>query len=66
MATQTVEEIYDRTEEFVAILVAAELYANGAWEITFTEDIRASFDRYGPHTHLSPAQRKSLERIAKT
>lgn len=62
----TLEEQYDRIEEFVATLVAAELHASGAWEIEFTENMRASFDRYGPHTHLSTAQRKQLERIAKT
>lgn len=65
MATLTVQEQYDRIEEFNAILVAAEMHATGAWEIEFTEDMRANFKRYGPHTNLSPAQRSKLERIAK-
>jgi hypothetical protein len=66
MATQTIEEQYDRIEEFSATLAAAELYAAGAWEIEFTDDMRANFKRYGPRTNLSPAQRKTLERIAKS
>ena len=65
MAAVTVEEQFDRVEEFAAILAAAELYASGAWELEFTENIRASFKRYGPHTHLSPTQKSKLERIAK-
>jgi hypothetical protein len=65
MPALTVQEQYDHVEEFTAILVAAELHAAGAWEIEFTDDMRANFNRYGPHTHLSPAQRKTLERIAK-
>ena len=66
MATVTVEETYDRVEEFSALLAAAELHASGAWEIQFTEDMRASFKRYGPRTHLSVFQRQTLERIAKS
>jgi len=65
MASQTVEELYDRLEEFSAILIAAELHASGEWEIEFTDNMRASFNRHGPRTNLSPAQRQSLERIAK-
>ena len=65
MAVQCIEEIYDHIEEFAALLAAAELHANGAWELMFTEEMRASFKRYGPRAHLSIAQRKSLERIAK-
>lgn len=65
MASLTVEEQYDRVEEFAAILFAAELNASGAWEIDFTEDMRENFNRYGPHTLLSPTQRSKLERIAK-
>ncbi|WP_259641428.1 hypothetical protein [Pseudomonas savastanoi] len=34
------------------------------WEVTFTDDIRANFKRHGPRTHLSHAQRETLERIA--
>ncbi|AZD84974.1 hypothetical protein C4K14_2140 [Pseudomonas chlororaphis subsp. aureofaciens] len=65
MATQSVVEIYDRIEEFTTLLAAAELHASGAWELEFVEDMRANFTRYGAHTHLSPAQKSKLERIAK-
>lgn len=65
MATQSVIEIYDRVEEFQALLAAAELHASGAWELEFTENMRANFKRYGAHTHLSPTQKSKLERIAK-
>lgn len=65
MASQSVLEAYDSLEEFNAILVSAELYASGEWEIEFVENMRASFKRYGAHTNLSPAQQSKLERIAK-
>jgi hypothetical protein len=65
MAAQSVDEIYDRVEEFAALLAVAELHASGAWELEFVENMRASFTRYGAHTHLSPAQKSKLERIAK-
>ena len=65
MATHSVIEIYDRVEEFQALLAAAELHASGAWELEFTENLRANFKRYGAHTNLSPAQQSKLERIAK-
>ena len=65
MATQSVIEIYDRVEEFQALLAAAELHASGAWELEFTENMRANFKHYGAHTHLSPTQKSKLERIAK-
>lgn len=65
MAAQSVLDIYESIEEFVGILVAAELHASGAWELEFVENIRASFKRYGAHTNLSPAQQSNLERIAK-
>ncbi|MBD8493864.1 hypothetical protein [Pseudomonas syringae] len=66
MAALTVEELFDRVEEFTVLLAAAELHAAGAWEIQFTEDMRAAFKRYGPRTHLSVAQRETLDRIAKS
>lgn len=66
MATQSVAEIYDRIEEFTTLLAAAELHANGAWELEFTEDMRTNFTRYGAHTLLSTAQQSTLERIAKS
>lgn len=65
MAAQSVLDTYESIEEFVGILVAAELHASGAWELEFVENIRASFKRYGAHTNLSPAQQSKLERIAK-
>lgn len=65
MATSTITEIYDRIEEFQAILAAAELHASGAWELEFVENMRANFKRYGAQTHLSPIQQSKLERIAK-
>ncbi|CZT29868.1 MULTISPECIES: hypothetical protein [Pseudomonas] len=64
MAALSVEEQYDRVEEFAVLLAAAELLAANDWEVTFTDDIRAGFKRHGPRTHLSPAQRQTLERIA--
>lgn len=64
MAAQSVEELYDRVEEFVALLTAAEFLANGEWEEQFTHDLRATFKRYGPHTLLSEKQQEILERIA--
>ncbi|QXG34007.1 hypothetical protein [Pseudomonas viridiflava] len=64
MAALSVEEQYDRVEEFAVLLAAAELLAATAWEISFTDDMRAAFKRHGPRTHLSHAQRESLERIA--
>lgn len=66
MAAQSVAEIFDRVEEFAALLVVAELMASGAWELEFTENMRANFTRYGAHTHLSPTQKSKLERIART
>ncbi len=65
MASQTVEELYDRVEEFTSLLAAAELHASGAWEDEFVENLRASFKRHGPRTLLSNAQQRKLEQIAK-
>lgn len=65
MAARTVEELYDRVEEFSALLAAAELHASGAWEDEFVESLRANFKRHGPRTLLSPHQQKKLEQIGK-
>lgn len=65
MASQTVEELYDRVEEFTSLLAAAELHASGAWEEEFVENMRVSFKRYGPRTLMSVHQQKKLEQIAK-
>ncbi len=65
MATQSVEELYDRVEEFSALLAAAELHASGAWEEELVENLRTSFKRHGPRTRLSIAQQRKLEQISK-
>ncbi|MBF8733073.1 hypothetical protein IRZ59_21830 [Pseudomonas guariconensis] len=65
MAALTVEELYDQVEEFTSLLTAADLHASGAWEQEFVENMRASFKRYGPRTHLTFTQQKKLEEIAK-
>ncbi|MGH8381778.1 hypothetical protein [Pseudomonas sp.] len=65
MASQTVEEIYDRIEEFSSLLAAAELHADGAWEEEFVENLRVNFKRHGPRTLLSAHQQKKLEEVAK-
>lgn len=65
MASQTVEELYDRVEEFTSLLVAAELHADGSWEEEFITNMRANFKRHGPRTLLSPHQQKKLEQIGK-
>lgn len=65
MTVQSILDIYDSVEEFAIILVSAELQASGAWELEFVESIRTNFKRYAAHTNLSPAQRSTLERIAK-
>lgn len=54
MASQTVEELYDRVEEFTSLLAAAELHADGSWEEEFITNMRANFKRHGPRTLLSP------------
>lgn len=64
MASQTVEELFDRVEQFTALLTAAEDAAKTDWEIQFTTDIRDQFRRYGAHTYLSDAQLDSLRKIA--
>ncbi|MHB0820094.1 hypothetical protein ACYCFK_17690 [Stutzerimonas stutzeri] len=64
MASRTVEEIFDRAEEFTSLLGAAELNAVGEWDESFTADLRCTFQRYGARTYLSNAQLEQLERIA--
>lgn len=64
MASQTVEELFDRVEQFAVLLAAAEDRAETDWEIQFTTDIRDQFERYGAHTYLSAAQLESLRKIA--
>lgn len=64
MASQTVEELFDRVEQFAVLLADAEDNAETDWEIQFTTDIRDQFKRYGAHTYLSDAQLQSLNKIA--
>lgn len=64
MPSRTIEEQFDRVEEFNILLGAAELNAATTWEEEFTADLRANFQRYGAHTYLSDAQLEQLERIA--
>jgi len=64
MASRTVEELFDRIEQFTALLDAAEDGAETDWEVQFTTDIRDQFKRYGAHTYLSDAQLESLRKIA--
>lgn len=64
MASQTVEELFDRVEQFTTLLAQAEDNADTDWEIQLTKDIRDQFRRYGAHTYLSDAQLDSLRKIA--
>ncbi|HWH86191.1 MAG TPA: hypothetical protein VNV36_05365 [Pseudomonas sp.] len=64
MPARSILEIFDRVEEFSVLLAVAELHANGEWEDQFLSDLRANFQRYGAHTHLSENQQAILERIA--
>lgn len=64
MASKTVTEMFDRVEEFISILGAAEINACGDWEEQFTADMRYTFGRYGAHTYISDNQLEQLERIA--
>ncbi|WP_312381191.1 hypothetical protein [Pseudomonas oryzihabitans] len=50
MVSRTVEELFDRIEQFTVLLAAAEDGADTDWEIQFTNDIREQFKRYGAHT----------------
>ncbi|MCY1550981.1 hypothetical protein D9M68_872770 [compost metagenome] len=64
MASLTIEERFDRVEEFTSLLGTAEANAHGDWDETFTADLRNTFQRYGARTYLSDAQLEQLERIA--
>lgn len=64
MKARTVEERFDRVEEFMALLGAAELSAAGEWEEQFISDLHANFQRYGAQTYLSDNQLEKLEQIA--
>ncbi|HBO4588841.1 TPA: hypothetical protein ACRMT1_002700 [Pseudomonas aeruginosa] len=64
MPSRTIEEQFDRVEEFNSLLGAAELNAATTWEEEFTADLRANFQRYGPRMFLSESQHTTLERLA--
>ncbi|MNZ33806.1 hypothetical protein D3C78_511650 [compost metagenome] len=64
MASHTIQEIFDRPEEFAALLGAAELNAGNDWEEQFAADLRTNYQRYGTRTYLSDSQLETLERIA--
>lgn len=64
MPSRTIEEQFDRIEEFNSLLGAAELNAATDWDEQFLADLRSNFQRYGAHTYLSDAQLEQLERIA--
>lgn len=64
MASRTITEIFDRPEEFTALLGAAEFNASNDWEDQFAADLRTNYQRYGTHTYLSDSQLEQLERIA--
>lgn len=64
MASRTITAIFDRPEEFAALLGAAELNASNDWEEQFAADLRTNYQRYGTRTYLSDSQLETLERIA--
>ncbi|MNR27173.1 hypothetical protein D3C85_1444330 [compost metagenome] len=64
MASHTIQEIFDRPEEFAALLGAAELNAGNDWEEQFAADLRTNYQRYGTRTYLRDSQLETLERIA--
>lgn len=51
-------------DRFLAVLVAAELNAKGAWEVDFVNDLRQRFEQNDTRMLLSNLQRKQLCRIA--
>ncbi|MDF3936691.1 hypothetical protein [Pseudomonas citronellolis] len=64
MPSQTLEEQFDRIEEFTTLLGAAELNTRNDWEEQFAADMRANFQRYGARMFLSDSQHEILDRIA--
>lgn len=64
MASRTVAEQFDRLDEFVSLLAAAELNASNDWENKFTADISANYQRWHGDMYLSDSQLENLERIA--
>lgn len=64
MASRTVAEQFRRLDEFNSLLAAAELNASNDWEMSFTADISANYQRWGGEMYLSDSQLQNLERIA--
>lgn len=55
---------FGHRDRFLAVLVAAELNAESAWEIEFTNDMRERFESWGHRMQLSDLQRQQICRIA--
>lgn len=55
---------FGHRDRFLAVLVAAELNAESAWEIEFTNDMRGRFESWGHRMQLSDLQRQQICRIA--
>ncbi|WXL27728.1 hypothetical protein WG219_09875 [Ectopseudomonas mendocina] len=64
MVARTVIEQFTRLDEFTSLLAAAELNASNNWEIKFTTDISANYQRWRGEMYLSDSQLENLERIA--
>jgi hypothetical protein len=57
--------VEDYEIDFDALLVAAEAYAKGEWEMDFVGGIRDKYTDYGDTMFLSEKQLAVLRRIAK-
>lgn len=62
--TTSIQDAYGSTKKFIMVLVPAELNARTEWECSFTNDIRARFEKYGQNLVLTPTQRKQLGNLA--
>jgi len=59
-----VNEIFDETADFDALLSSADGNAKNDWERKFVDDMRVRYDKYGADCYLSDRQRDVLENIA--
>lgn len=64
MASPTIIDQFGHLKRFIAVLVAAELNAESAWEIEFTNDMRDRFESWGHRMQISDLQRQQICRIA--
>lgn len=64
MHSETIEEQFDDIAEFEELLDEAERRAESDWDTNFVADMRSRYEKFGPRTFLSVAQRNHLERIA--